>query len=187
MSFSFPNNGGLIEWNQADPICTKDNQRKWAKEVLLAVQNLRSLGVVHGDIRPANIYVHKGTGSITLGGFSYLGILNRVRDSERTSVMMGGDAKLVAPEMLSNFEYSLATDMWGLGATLYRMQTKNSIWTDKDITSYSGSRRTMRPDLDKNIKEVSARPWAVAIKALLVTDPKERPSIDDVARLPLFA
>jgi serine/threonine protein kinase len=77
-----------------------------------AVQHLHNCGVVHGDIKPANIVFNAATDRVKLTdvGASF-------GHSERTA----GTPAYMAPEQLCGFPPSAAADQFALGVTLYQL------------------------------------------------------------------
>jgi eukaryotic-like serine/threonine-protein kinase len=85
-------------------------------EVLEALQNAHSKGVVHRDVKPANVMILDG-GHAKLADF---GIASVKDDPKITSTgMILGSPQFMAPEQANGAGSGPPTDVWGLGATLY--------------------------------------------------------------------
>jgi serine/threonine protein kinase len=85
-------------------------------QIASALDAAHRAGVVHRDVKPANVMVGED-GGVWLGDF---GIAHLQGDPKLTaSGMILGSPWYMAPEQASGGESGPATDLWGLGATLY--------------------------------------------------------------------
>ncbi|MEV4223941.1 serine/threonine-protein kinase [Nonomuraea sp. NPDC049725] len=86
------------------------------RQVLSALRAAHELGVLHRDVKPANILL-TGEGRAVLTDF---GIATAEGDSSLTSTgMVTGSPSFLAPERVRAAEAGPASDLWSLGATLY--------------------------------------------------------------------
>src|SRR5919106_3616320 len=89
-----------------------------AIDILDALATAHDAGIVHRDVKPANVMVPQG-GCAKLADF---GIATVVDDPKLTSTgMVLGSPQFMAPEQASGARSAPATDLWALGATLYYM------------------------------------------------------------------
>ncbi|MDQ6946397.1 MAG: protein kinase [Actinomycetota bacterium] len=87
-----------------------------ALDVLNALGAAHSQGIIHRDVKPANVMV-SDAGHVQLGDF---GIAAVIDDPKLTnSGNLAGSPSYMAPEQAENQRPTAATDLWGLGATLY--------------------------------------------------------------------
>lgn len=86
------------------------------ERVLSALQAAHAAGIVHRDVKPANIMVAPD-GRVKLTDF---GIAHAIDDPRlTTSGMIVGSPAFMAPERVEGREAMPESDLWSLGATLY--------------------------------------------------------------------
>lgn len=99
------------------------------REVAAAVVAAHSKGIIHGDLKPANVLIGV-EGRITLCDF---GLSRHVTDRE--DVPRGGTAGFLAPEQISDAfgPVTEVTDVYGMGALLYALLTERPPMTGRDF------------------------------------------------------
>ncbi len=91
--------------------------RRYAEQVLSALDAAHAAGVIHRDIKPSNIIVDK-TGKVTLVDFG----VARLVDAELTKTGEAlGTPAYMAPEQLRGGKVDARTDLYGLAATLFEL------------------------------------------------------------------
>jgi serine/threonine-protein kinase len=85
-----------------------------------ALAYAHSFGVVHRDVKPANVVVDWSSDRLTLTDFG----LARVADAERSRTgLILGSPSYMAPELLAGSAADAASDLYALGVTLFQMLT----------------------------------------------------------------
>src|SRR3954470_1556551 len=85
-------------------------------DVLDALEDAHEAGIVHRDVKPANVLVDAGGGAC----LTDFGIATTTGDSSLTTHgALIGSPSYMAPERANGEEPSPAVDLWSLGATLY--------------------------------------------------------------------
>ncbi|MBX3471060.1 MAG: serine/threonine protein kinase, partial [Planctomycetes bacterium] len=103
-------------------------------QVALALAHCHLLGVVHRDLKPGNVLLEAGTGRAVLVDFGLVkrdpGVLHlSTLDDDGEALSLSGSLKgtpeYMAPEQVNERlgEVGPATDVWGLGATLFHLLT----------------------------------------------------------------
>ncbi|SED24220.1 Serine/threonine protein kinase [Amycolatopsis tolypomycina] len=136
------------------------------ERVLAALQAAHAAGIVHRDVKPANILVAPD-GRVKLTDF---GIAHAVDDPRlTTSGMIVGSPAFMAPERVEGREAMPASDLWSLGATLF-FAVEGAIPFERATTAATlHAIMTEIPYLTRG-----QGPLAAAILGLLVANPDAR-------------
>ncbi|NMN96230.1 serine/threonine-protein kinase [Antrihabitans stalactiti] len=94
-----------------------------------AVHELHEAGMVHGDIKPANVMVDD-----TGGKLSDLGLVRVLNSSNTvTSMAPATSVEFLDPELLYGETPSRASDVWALGATINRALTGEGLYGELPV------------------------------------------------------
>ena len=90
-----------------------------------AIGHLHQRGVIHKDIKPANVLVDSATGQCWIMGFGIASRLRRERQSPEPPEFIAGTLPYMAPEQTGRMNRSIdsRSDLYSLGVTLYEMLT----------------------------------------------------------------
>src|ERR1700751_5079400 len=93
--------------------------------VTSALGKLHQRGLVHKDIKPANIVVDCADGHVRLTGFGIASRLSRERQGPGPPETIAGTLAYMAPEQTGRMNRSIdsRSDLYALGVTLYQMLT----------------------------------------------------------------
>jgi serine/threonine protein kinase len=93
--------------------------------IAAAVTQLHRRGLVHKDIKPANILMNRATDEVRLTGFGIASRLPRERQPPTPPESIAGTLAYMAPEQTGRMNRSIdaRSDLYALGVTLYRMLT----------------------------------------------------------------
>jgi len=163
---------GSIDDRRAIEICA---------QVLEALEHAHSQGIIHRDVKPANILL-AGDKQIDvklvdfgLAQFAEAETLTELGD-------IPGTLAYISPERLSGGDSTAAADIWSVGVALWEALVGwHPFWagsmleTARRIETGAPSLEAMRPDLP--------RPLLAAVEGALAQDPKSRPSAGDLARV----
>ena len=90
-----------------------------------AVGRMHDRGLVHKDIKPANVLVDSATEQVCLTGFGIASRLPRERQAPAPPEIIAGTFAYMAPEQTGRMNRSVdaRSDLYSLGVTLYEMLT----------------------------------------------------------------
>ncbi|GGF49287.1 hypothetical protein GCM10011611_64640 [Aliidongia dinghuensis] len=96
-----------------------------AVAVAFALGRLHQRGLVHKDIKPANILLNEATGEVRLTGFGIASCFARERQSPHPPETIAGTLAYMAPEQTGRMNRSIdsRSDLYALGVTFYKMLT----------------------------------------------------------------
>ena len=105
-----------------------------ATGISAALRQLHERGLIHKDIKPANILVNRTTGEVWLTGFGIASRLPRERQSPEPPEFIAGTLAYMAPEQTGRMNRSIdsRSDLYALGVTLYQMLTGSLPFTAAD-------------------------------------------------------
>ncbi|MFJ4793110.1 serine/threonine-protein kinase [Kitasatospora purpeofusca] len=145
-------------------------------QVLAALHRGHQLGVLHRDVKPANVLLEHGTGRAVLLDFgiaTYEGSAELTRPGD-----LVGSPDYLAPERAQGERPGPASDLWGLGATLYAAVEGDSPFRrTSPLTTLAAVVGDPLPEPRR------AGPLGPVLAALMAKDPDERPSADEAARM----
>ena len=138
----------------------------WTIQLCEAVEHAHGRGVVHCDLKPANILID-GRGRIRVSDFGLARSIARVDDPRRAGAIEG-TAPFMAPEQVSRIWGSIdrRTDVYGIGAVLFTLLTGRppivgpglaDILAEVIATTALPCPGELRPDLSRCLVEVCRR------------------------------
>ena len=98
---------------------------RFATGLSAALRKLHERGLIHKDIKPANVLVNSATGQVWLTGFGISSRLPRERQSPEHPELIAGTLAYMAPEQTGRMNRSIdsRSDLYSLGVSLYEMLT----------------------------------------------------------------
>jgi PAS domain S-box-containing protein len=99
-----------------------------------ALSRLHGRGLIHKDIKPANVLVDSASGQVWLTGFGTASRLPRERQSPEPPEFIAGTLAYMAPEQTGRVNRSIdsRSDLYSLGVTFYEMLTGSLPFTASD-------------------------------------------------------
>ena len=141
-----------------------------------ALSKLHERGIVHKDIKPANVMVASGSGQVWLTGFGIATDLSREREAPKHPQTIAGTLAYMAPEQTGRMNRSIdsRSDLYSLGVTLYQMLTGALPFIASDPVELVHCHIARQPSPpQERRKDVPAALSAIVLK-LLAKAPEER-------------
>ena len=137
-----------------------------------ALSRLHKGGLIHKDIKPANVLVNPATDEVRLMGFGIASRLPRERQAAESPELIAGTLAYMAPEQTGRMNRSTdsRSDLYALGVTLYEMLTGSLPFAASDPMEWVHCQiaRLPRPPSER-MKDVPAMVSAIIMKLLAKT------------------
>ena len=164
-------NGAVDDWGAVEA----------GAQVLEALAHAHSKGVVHRDVKPANVMLEEGDEvSVRLLDFG----LAQLEQADTLTAFgdVPGTLAYIAPERLAGEETTGAADVWAVGVLLWEsLAGRHPFWavspleTARRIEQGAQPLAEVRPDLPRELTR--------AVDRMLSTDPRKRPQAGDALTL----
>ena len=148
-------------------------------QICLAIKHIHEKKIIHRDLKSGNIFLMKN-GFVKLGDFGIAKGFLKTLDKAKTMV---GTPYYLSPEILESKPYDAKSDIWSLGVLLYEMMTFKMPFNANSLPMLSV--KIMRGNYipppnfyTKDLRELVAK--------CLTVDPKIRPTINEILRMPLI-
>lgn len=163
-----------------------DLARSVLADVTSALAAAHARGIVHRDVRPANVLWDAESESSYLTDFGIAALLaTSGEDATRITKtgQMVGDPRYLSPEQLRDDDLTELSDMYAVGIMGYELYTgegpyeakTNTQWITAHLTQEPRDLRRMRPDIPVEVADL--------LRRCLNREPKHRPSAADAARV----
>ncbi|MEY9161530.1 AAA family ATPase [Bradyrhizobium japonicum] len=144
--------------------------------VTSALGKLHQRGLVHKDIKPANILVNEATREVQLTGFGMASRFARERPSPYPPETITGTLAYMAPEQTGRMNRSIdsRSDLYALGVTLYQMLTGVLPLTATDPMEWVHCHIARKPVPPKERLKSVPIPVSAIVMKLLAKTPEDR-------------
>jgi serine/threonine protein kinase len=147
------------------------------RQVALGMAAANAHGVVHGDLKPANLFV-TNDGMVKILDFGLARREPTERDPDETTDLEMGNAGAVtgtpsymSPEQVNGLRPTAASDVFSLGAILYEMATGEQAFVGNNVLQVLGRIRNVDSD---RLSADLAEPLGALLRDMLVRDPQLR-------------
>src|SRR6267142_1617181 len=141
-----------------------------------SLRELHAQGIIHKDIKPANLLVDTATGRTWLMGFGIASRLRRERQAPEPPEMIAGSLPYMAPEQTGRMNRSIdsRSDLYAAGVTLYEMSTGSLPFNASDPMEWVHCHIARRPVPPAERRKEVPGPVSAIIVKLLAKTPEER-------------
>jgi tetratricopeptide (TPR) repeat protein/class 3 adenylate cyclase len=149
----------------------------WQEAVDVALQVARGLGraheagIVHRDVKPANLHLTED-GGVKILDFGVAKVTDATRSALGTVL---GTAAYMSPEQARGESVDGRSDLWSLGVVLFEMLTGHRLFTGEDADSVVAAVRSEAPLPLGRLRGTAPTPVIRAVGRLLVRPAAERP------------
>jgi PAS domain S-box-containing protein len=149
---------------------------RWAISLATAIGSMHRRGIVHKDIKPANVLVNPSTGQAWLMGFGIASRLPQERQSPDPPEFIAGTLPYMAPEQTGRMNRSTdsRSDLYSYGVTLYQMLTGWLPFTASDSMEWVHCHVARRPMPPDERTQGIPRPVSSVVMKLLTKTAEER-------------
>ncbi|KAL0489178.1 serine/threonine-protein kinase PLK4 [Acrasis kona] len=153
--------------------------KSYIRQLVLALMHLQEHGIIHRDLKLANILLTKDDQIVRDFGLS---IKVESKNEERRSQL--GTANYMAYELVQNKSYGMTADNWSLGCVIYTLLVGETPF-GQGLSTKATTDKIKR--LDYNIPDDIPSDARDLIKNLLNPNAQERLSLSEVQRHPFIS
>src|SRR6476659_1605145 len=141
-----------------------------------ALRHVHQRGLIHKDIKPANILADAASGGVWLTGFGIASRLPRERQAPAPPEVIAGTLAYMAPEQTGRMNRSVdsRSDLYALGVTLYEMLTGQLPFAASDPMEWVHCHIARRPVPPDERRRDLPRATSAIVMKLIAKTPEER-------------
>ena len=110
---------------------------RYTQQILQGLSYLHSMGIIHRDLKGANLLVDNTGHHLRIGDFGAAACLySQITCPDEFRGQLQGTLAFMAPEVLRGESYGRSCDIWSLGCCIIEMATAKAPWNASDISNY---------------------------------------------------
>jgi serine/threonine protein kinase len=149
------------------------------KQLALGLRAAHAEGLIHRDVKPANIWMEAGRTRVKLLDFGVARILDDEPQLTESGMVVGTPAYM-SPEQAVGRRGDERSDLFGLGCVLYRLATGRLPFQGANALAMLRAVQTSSPEPLETLNPDLPRPLAELVIWLLQKEPDCRPQSADV-------
>ncbi len=175
-------NGGSLEQRQQKykNLCVPVNDAvKWIHDIAEGLENACRHGVVHHDVKPANIMLDTDD-NVKIGDFGLAQVVKAEALGTQKPVTAWVSPNYVSPERISTGTETFPGDIYSLGATFYHLVTGITPFSNPNIEELIWMRTKHNPVAPNQIRPDLAPELSTLIMKMMNRAPDMRPSYREI-------
>ena len=144
------------------------------REAALGLAAAHALGLVHRDIKPANLWLESPNGRVKVLDFGLAKPVGTDAELTKSGAVVGTPA-FMSPEQARGLKVDARTDLFSLGAVLYRLCTGKTPFAGPNVMAVLAAVLTDDPTPVRELNPNVPEPLAALIHQLLAKNPADRP------------
>ncbi|KAF6026571.1 hypothetical protein EB796_015123 [Bugula neritina] len=152
----------------------------WFLQMTFAVKYIHKENILHRDLKTQNVFLTKDN-ILKIGDFGIAKVLSSDSGQAVTAI---GTPYYLSPEICQSQSYNKKSDIWALGCILYEMATLKHAFQS---SSFNGLLiKIIHGDYGSLPAHFCYQPISWLIEMMLQHNPEDRPTADDIMRLPVL-
>ncbi len=153
---------------------------KWFKDIADGLDNARRHGIIHHDVKPANILLDKD-GNAKIGDFGIAQILHDWRSENIAKITKTwASPNYVSPEKVMTGQEDHFGDIYSLGVSMFQMLTGQLPFDDPDMRTLIRMRLEKDPPNPKEIRPEIPLKISQLILSMMNRSPDKRPTYREI-------
>lgn len=156
---------------------TPESLKTWVREVARALDFCYRKGMVHRDVKPANILFDEDNNAY-VGDFGLSKIMcgehTELSSDETAAGVVLGTPNYISPEVVQGKDYDGRSDQYSLGITIYHVLTGGPPMQGNTATMTMLNQTQKVLPLLSDVRSDVPRPLAVAVRKAIEKDPAKR-------------
>ena len=155
-----------------------DEVLEYSRQIAFGLDAAHTAGLVHRDVKPQNVMLSQDSTGRTVLKLIDFGIVADHLSTQQTSVMRGGSIGFAAPEqwVRAGKELDGRTDLYSLGATMYRMLCGRMPYESNDIGDWIDKVKKGPPVSPSQVRKDVPKELSSLVLDLLSLRPERRPA-----------
>jgi predicted Ser/Thr protein kinase len=142
-------------------------------ELCQALEHAHSRGIIHRDLKPANVLIDSA-GHAHLTDFGIAKVVEATRMTNTGGIV--GTAEFMSPEQAEGREIDRRSDLYALGALLYRMVTGRVPFEGRTVLEVIQRHRFSMIESPRELNPAVPAALSALIEQLLEKEPERRPA-----------
>lgn len=152
----------------------------WIRDIAVGLDNARQHGIIHHDIKPANIMLDMEA-KAKVGDFGIAQIITGGSNGAADEISRGWvSPHYASPEKIRTGEEDFRGDIYSLGATFYHLVTGLTPYPNAELEELIQKRLTTEPMAPHLQRKDLPEALSDLILSMMAMDPEQRPTYEDV-------